>query len=158
MRPLRERPSAILLSAQVLAMIGLAFVGPAQRPIISLVGLVILTLAIVDGARHVPALTWVSGLIALPALAARAGSYRHPGRYGGLYCRHQPAGDLLFLRRTRLIAYAFDDHWARDELFAVGAAFTVMTWAFAYVYLVVQRSIPAHLRPTKVWGSAPSTN
>ena len=142
MRPLRERPSAILLSAQVLAMIGLAFVGPAQRPIISLVGLVILTLAIVT-VRATPALTWVSGLIALPALLLELWSIRDPGHMAVFIAAHSLLAIFYFYVGYALIAYVFDDHWVtRDELFAVGAAFTVMTWAFAYVYLVVQEIYP----------------
>ena len=38
-----------------------------------------------------------------------------------------------------MIRYLFhDDRVTRDELFATGAAFTVVAWAFAYVYAAVQ--------------------
>ena len=38
-----------------------------------------------------------------------------------------------------MIRYLFhDDRVTRDELFATGAAFTVVAWAFAYVYAAAQ--------------------
>ena len=38
-----------------------------------------------------------------------------------------------------LVSYVFSDSWVTsDELFAVGAAFTVLLFAFAYLYLGVQ--------------------
>jgi hypothetical protein len=38
-----------------------------------------------------------------------------------------------------LLAYMLEDHEVtRDELYAVGATFTLVAWAFAYLYTVVQ--------------------
>jgi Trk-type K+ transport system membrane component len=38
-----------------------------------------------------------------------------------------------------MIRYLFhDDQVSRDELFATGAAFTVVAWAFAYLYAAAQ--------------------
>ncbi len=42
-----------------------------------------------------------------------------------------------------LIRYLFDDVWVtRDEIYAVGANFTVVSWMFAYVFMAVQISWP----------------
>ena len=42
-----------------------------------------------------------------------------------------------------LISYVFSDSWVTsDELFAVGAAFTVLLFAFAYLFLSVQFAWP----------------
>ncbi len=42
-----------------------------------------------------------------------------------------------------LIAYMLADHdITRDELFAVGATFTLVAWAFAYLYTVCQAIEP----------------
>ena len=42
-----------------------------------------------------------------------------------------------------LIAYMLEDHIiTRDELFAVGATFTLVAWAFAYSYTVCQAIEP----------------
>ena len=42
-----------------------------------------------------------------------------------------------------LISYMFEDAWVtKDELFAVGACFTVLVFAFAYLYLGIQEVYP----------------
>jgi hypothetical protein len=50
---------------------------------------------------------------------------------------------LYFYAAGALIMYMLADHQiTRDELFAVGATFTLVAWAFAYLYLVVQAIEP----------------
>jgi hypothetical protein len=60
---------------------------------------------------------------------------------------------LYFYAAGGLIAYMLADHEiTRDELFAVGATFTLVAWGFAYVYTVCQAIQPgsfiAALDPT----------
>jgi hypothetical protein len=60
---------------------------------------------------------------------------------------------LYFYAAGALIMYMLADHEiTRDELFAVGATFTLVAWAFAYSYLVVQaiepQSFTAAVDPT----------
>ena len=50
---------------------------------------------------------------------------------------------LYFYAAGALIAYMLADHEiTRDELFAVGATFTLVAWAFAYTYTVCQAIEP----------------
>jgi hypothetical protein len=50
---------------------------------------------------------------------------------------------LYFYAAGALIAYMLADHEiTRDELFAVGATFTLVAWAFAYAYTVCQAAEP----------------
>ena len=50
---------------------------------------------------------------------------------------------LYFYAAGALIAYMLEDHEiTRDELFAVGATFTLVAWAFAYTYMVCQAIEP----------------
>jgi hypothetical protein len=50
---------------------------------------------------------------------------------------------LYFYAAGALIAYMLADHHiTRDELFAVGATFTLVAWGFAYVYTVCQAIDP----------------
>ena len=50
---------------------------------------------------------------------------------------------LYFYAAGALIAYMLADHEiTRDELFAVGATFTLVAWAFAYAYTVCQAIEP----------------
>ena len=60
---------------------------------------------------------------------------------------------LYFYAAAALIAYMLEDHEiTRDELFAVGATFTLGAWGFAYLYTVIQAiepgSFTAALDPT----------
>ena len=53
---------------------------------------------------------------------------------------------LYFYAAGALIAYMLADHEiTRDELFAVGATFTLVAWAFAYAYIVCQAIEPQQL-------------
>jgi hypothetical protein len=46
---------------------------------------------------------------------------------------------FYFYTAVSLLRYMFADAWvSRDELFATGACFTVLAWAFAYTHGVVQ--------------------
>ena len=48
-----------------------------------------------------------------------------------------------FYTAYALISYMFEDSWVtKDELFAVGACFTVLLFAFAYVFLAIQEIYP----------------
>ena len=50
---------------------------------------------------------------------------------------------FYFYAAGSLIAYMLEDEFASaDELFAAGATFTLLAWAFAYVYLVCQILLP----------------
>ena len=50
---------------------------------------------------------------------------------------------LYFYAASALIRYMLADHEiTRDELFAVGATFTLVAWAFAYSYTVCQAIEP----------------
>ena len=50
---------------------------------------------------------------------------------------------LYFYAAGALIAYMLADHEiTRDELFAVGATFTLVAWAFAYTFTVCQAIEP----------------
>ncbi len=49
-----------------------------------------------------------------------------------------------------LIRYLFhDDRVTTDELYAIGAAFTVVAWGFAYVYLAVAIIWPGSIEPLR---------
>jgi hypothetical protein len=52
-------------------------------------------------------------------------------------------GAFYFYAAASLIAYMMEDQRATtDELFAVGATFTLLAWAFAYTYTVCQLAMP----------------
>ncbi|HEX8105108.1 MAG TPA: ion channel [Solirubrobacteraceae bacterium] len=99
---------------------------------IAVLGLVVMTV------RRSPALTWVALLLGVPAIALRI----IEAAYGSdvlLPYSAAPEAGLYFYAAGALIAYTLADHdVTRDELFAVGAIFTLLAWGFASVYTVSQ--------------------
>ena len=139
----RRQPSAILLAAQLSAVLLYPFLkdNGAGRALFSVFGIAILGLVVL-AVRSSPGLTWVSILLALPAtilllIQAVTGSDELLPYSSALEAA------LYFYAAGALIAYMLADHViTKDELFAVGATFTLVAWAFAYVYTVCQAIDP----------------
>ena len=143
LRILRREPSAILLFAQLAGVLLYPFMEGSDvgRALFSLFGIGILGLVVL-AVRSSPALTWVSFLLGIPAsvlllIQAITGS-------DGLQPYSSALEAILYLYAAyALIAYMLEDHEiTRDELFAVGATFTLVAWAFAYAYIVCQAIEP----------------
>ena len=113
----------------------------AGRALFSVFGIAILGLVVL-AVRRSPALTWVGVLLGLPAtvlllIQAVTGSDDLLPYSSAL------EAVLYFYAAGALIAYMLADHEiTRDELFAVGATFTLVAWAFAYAYTVCQAIEP----------------
>jgi hypothetical protein len=139
----RKEPSAILFAAQLMALLlyPLLESGGAGRALFSALGIGFLGLVVL-AVRTSPGITWIGILLAAPASA--------------LLVIQAVTGDttlvpyssaleaiLYFYAAGTLLAYMLADHViTRDELFAVGATFTLVAWAFAYLYVVVQAAAP----------------
>lgn len=136
---LRKQPSAFLLMAQVLVILLLPFLESSGygRTIISLLSLTAVIIAVFT-VRSTPALTWLSGTLALPAAILEIWSlFQTSGTV--LVLLHAALAVFYFYTAYALISYMFEDYWVtKDELFAVGACFTVLLFAFAYVFLAIQ--------------------
>jgi hypothetical protein len=89
--------------------------------------------------RHTPALSWVAVLLGAPAMGFTVAEAFWPDTEWIVLASaafHVPF--YLFVSYA-MIRYLFhDDKVTRDELWAVGAAFTVVAWAFAYLYAAAQ--------------------
>jgi Ion channel len=139
----KRQPSAVLLAAQLAAVLIYPFLeeGPAGRAIFSVFGIAILGLVVL-AVRSSPALTWVSLLLALPAtvlLIIQAVT----GDDTLLPYSSAIESALYFYAAAALLFYMLEDHEiTRDELYAVGATFTLVAWAFAYAYVVCQAIEP----------------
>jgi hypothetical protein len=144
LRALRSTPSGVLLAAQVLAILAYPFAGTnaVGRAMIGIFGAAVLAVA-VYAVRATPALTWVAIVLGVPVLAFSV--------LEGLYPDSDPVvlwSALLhaaFYGYTAygLVRYLFADTWVtRDEIFAVGANFTVVAWMFAYLYTALQVVVP----------------
>jgi len=139
----KRQPSAVLLAAQLAAILIYPFLeeGAAGRAIFSVFGIAILGLVVL-AVRSSPAVTWVSVLLALPAtvlLLVQAVT----GDDALLPYSSAFESVLYFYAGGALLFYMLEDHEiTRDELYAVGATFTLVAWAFAYAYVVCQAIEP----------------
>jgi hypothetical protein len=139
----KRQPSAVLLAAQLAAILVYPFLeeGAAGRAVFSVFGIAILGLVVL-AVRSSPAVTWVSVLLALPAtvlLLVQAVT----GDDALLPYSSAFESVLYFYAGGALLFYMLEDHEiTRDELYAVGATFTLVAWAFAYAYVVCQAVEP----------------
>jgi len=149
----RREPSAILFAAQLAGVVLYPFMegSDAGRALFSVFGIAILGLVVL-AVRSSPGLTWIGVLLGIPAtvlLLIQAVS----GRDALLPYSSALEAILYFYAAGALIAYMLADHViTRDELFAVGATFTLVAWAFACSYTVCQaiepRSFTAAISPS----------
>ncbi|QIM21212.1 two pore domain potassium channel family protein [Phycicoccus sp. HDW14] len=140
---LRKQPSAILLGVQVLVILLLPFLEDTEggRAVISLLSLSALVTAVFT-VRSTPALTWLSITLALPAAAFEVWSLLSESSTVLVFA-HCALALFYVYTAYALISYMFEDYWVtKDELFAVGACFTVLVFAFAYLFLAVQEVWP----------------
>jgi Ion channel len=157
LRAARRDPSALLLATQLAALVLYPYMEAnfAGRALLSLLGVVILWIVIAAVDRS-PAVTWLGVVLGVPATvllliqAATDSAALNP------YSSALEAL-LYFYAAGSLIAYMLGDHRVtRDELFAVGATFTLVAWAFAYVYTVCQAIYPGSFTAA-TQASAPRT-
>lgn len=134
---LRHHPSAFLLAAQFILLILYAvFDGrEGHRLLISAFGLVVLLLVlwVVTSSARVQ---WMAWSIAVPAIlfSLLAAIFDHPTL---IALSSLLEAILYFYTAGSLIAYMLEDTTVTtDELFAVGATFTLLAWGFAHAYYV----------------------
>jgi hypothetical protein len=108
------------------------------RSILGLFGIAVLVLA-VRAVRSTPALTWVAIVLGIPVVVLTvAEGFVTDNPQLTLWSSALHA-IFYFYTAYGLLRYMFNDNWVtRDELWATGAAFTVVAWGFAYVYSVIQ--------------------
>jgi hypothetical protein len=139
----RREPSAVLLAAQLAAVLLYPFMEGSDvgRSLFSVFGIAILGL-VVMAVRTSPGLTWVGVLLGIPATVLLL--IQAVTRDDALLPYSSSFEAVLyFYAAGALIAYMLADHViTRDELFAVGATFTLVAWAFAYSYTVCQAIEP----------------
>jgi hypothetical protein len=140
---LRREPSATLLAAQLAGVLLYPFMGnnDAGRALFGLFGVVILGL-VVRAVRATAALTWLAVVVGAPTTvillvqAVTGSTDLQP--YSAAF-----EAILYFYAAGALIAHLIADaQVTRDDLFAVGATFTLVAWAFAYTFLVCQAIDP----------------
>jgi hypothetical protein len=148
--PVRH-PSAGLLFVQLLGILLYPLMdSPAQQALFGAFGLIVLGAALYV-VRRGPWLTGVAVVLALPIVALSIHQALDPGPQRMAITAALEA--LFYFYATgSLIAYMLQDQVAsRDELFAAGATFTLLAWAFAYAYTVCQALIPGSFGANRNW-------
>jgi len=136
----KGHPSGVLLFGQLLVVLAFPFLATSTpgRAVLGVVQMLVVFLA-VAAVRRTPALDWVALLLGVPAMVFAVLEAIEPNTDWivlGSAAVHVP---FYFFVSYALIRYLFhDDRVTRDELFATGAAFTVVAWAFAYLYAAAQ--------------------
>ena len=140
---IRRDPSAILLFTQLAGLLLYPFMEGREvgRALFSIFGIAVLGLVML-AVRRSPWLTGIALLVGVPAtglLLIQAAT-----RSDTLLPYSSALEAVLYLYAAgALIAYMLADHEiTRDELFAVGATFTLVAWAFAHLYVVNQAIQP----------------
>jgi hypothetical protein len=139
----RKEPSAVLFFTQLAALLLYPAMEnrEAGRAVFSVLGIAFLGLVVL-AVRGSPTWTWVGVVLAMPASvllviqAVTRSDTLLP--YSSAF-----EAVLYFYAAAGLLAYMLADHEiTRDELFAVGATFTLVAWGFAYVFVVLQAIAP----------------
>ena len=138
----KREPSALLLAAQLLGVLVYPFMeGSVGRALFSVFGIAVLGLVLL-AVRRSPAWTGFGLMLATPATVLLLIQVV-TGDEALLPYSSALEAVLYFYAAGALIAYMVEDHViTRDEMWAVGATFTLVAWAFAYSYQVVQAIEP----------------
>jgi hypothetical protein len=138
-----RHPSAGLLFIQLLGVLLYPWMEATAlgRALFGAFGLVVLGLAL-HVVKRSPTQTWVATLLAVLVLALSSIHLLMPSpQLDWLIAILEAA--FYFYAAASLIAYMYEDqHASTDELYAVGATFTLLAWAFAHLYTFCQLLLP----------------
>jgi hypothetical protein len=150
---LRRTPSAGLLLVQLLGILLYPWMetAPRGRAVFGAFGLLVLGVAL-RVVRRSPWLTWLALMLAVVVIALSVVDAIAP--HPALPVAITVVESVFYFYATgSLIAYMLQDWVATtDELFAAGATFTLLAWAFAYLYAACDAMFPgsfsAPINPT----------
>jgi len=139
----KRHPSAVLLLTQLLGMLLYPFIEDVRggHIIFNMFGILVLVVA-TRMVRRTPGHAWVSASIAGPVivLLGLQMAFDMPGL---LPWSSALEAAFYFYAAASLVAYMMEDRLATtDELFAAGAAFTLLAWAFTHVFILIQALQP----------------
>ena len=128
----RRQPSAILLAGQLGGLLLYPFTegSAVGRALFSVIGILLLGLILL-AVRSTPGWTWFGVMLGVPATVLLL--IQAVMNDDTLLPYSSALEAILYLYAAgALIAYMLEDHTiTRDELYAVGATFTLVAWAFA---------------------------
>jgi hypothetical protein len=130
----------VLLVAQLVVVLVYPFLddSPGGRAVVGVVQMVVVLTA-AWAVRRTPVLSWVALLLGGPAMVHTVAEALAPETDGIVLASAAFHVPFYFFVSYAMIRYLFhDDRVTRDELYATGAAFTVVAWGFAYLYAAAQ--------------------
>ncbi len=139
----RLHPSILLFYAQMLSLLLYALVdeNSSGRALLSAFGVLVLALVVwvINHGRSMRLIAWV---MITPAFILSLLSIIFPGPF--LIASSSLFQSILyFYAAGSLVVYMLgDSRVTTDELFAAGATFTLLAWAYAFLYLVCQEVFP----------------
>lgn len=139
----RRTPSAAILVVQLVGVLAYPFMEQTTvgRAAFAILGITVLSLVVLV-VRITPFLSWVSVLVAAPAMVLLAVQVFTASDALFTWSWGFEAV-LYFYAAFSMMAYMFaDTRVGKDELFAIGTVFTFFAWAFAYVFVVVNALDP----------------
>lgn len=140
---IRRHPSAFLLAVQLAGLLLYPAMEDTRigRELFGAFGILVLALALWVVERS-PSVNWIAWCLAIPSVAlSLVGAFA--GQPGLMAWAHLLEGALYFYTAVSLTLYMLrDERVTRDDLFAVGATFTLLAWAFAFAYSVCQQWYP----------------
>lgn len=138
-RIFRFHPSAFLLAAQILQLGLYAILGEYhnRQIFVNVFGMLVLVLVVWVIDRS-PGVNWVAWIFAVPAFLLLIYSLVVPGTavegwaslLEGILYLYAAGGLIVYMMR--------DNQVTTDELFAVGATFTLLAWGYGFLYLACQ--------------------
>lgn len=139
----KRHPSAILLLVQLLGMLLYPFIENTEAGHVVFNAFGIIVLAITTGmVQRTPGHAWISASIAGPIIVLLALQMAF-GMRQLLPWSSALEALFYFYAAGSLIAYMMEDRRATtDELFAAGATFTLLAWAFTHLFLLIQALHP----------------
>ena len=140
---LKRNPSGVLLVVQLLGFLFYPLMenSPSGRTVFGVFGMVVLGVALWV-VRRSPSVTWIGGLLAVTVVILSVASFAAPSPELVAGTATLEAA-FYFYAAGGLIAYMWQDSVATtDELFAAGTTFTLLAWAFAYVFVAHQSLSP----------------
>ncbi|MET1077966.1 MAG: potassium channel family protein [Pseudomonas sp.] len=138
-----RHPSAGLLFVQLLGVLLYPAMEDTQigRALFGAFGLVVLGLAL-HVVKRSPVQTWVATVLALLVLALSLVDVLLPTPWLKWLISMVEAVFYLYATASLIAYMTADQHATTDELYAVGATFTLLAWAFAHLYSVCQLLLP----------------
>jgi hypothetical protein len=154
-----RQPSAVLLAVQLFGVLLFPFMegSPIGQAALSTFALVVLALA-VRAVQATSALVWIAVLLGLPIVILTILEVFDPMNAPIVLGSSVLHAIFYFYTSFALLRYMFRDRFITpDELWATGATFTVVAWAFAYTFMAVQVIWPGSFNagptapPTRTW-------